>query len=180
MAIIATPSRRQLAMAVLLALAVAGGVIRHYAPNPSTLRDIGTLLLVMWLPAVGNLISYLVRRMPRRAPGAAPGFADDAPFAPHLRVELRAVHVPAQVLAAIGPQQRQCALLVGQQGFTARLALPVLEAISGAQTAVAQPALQLLRPEVALPDLPPGTEFHLLVHSKAIAKGTVVEVLAAA
>jgi len=46
-------------MAVMLVLAAAGGVIREMAPNPSVLRDIGTLMLVLWLPAVGNLVCYL-------------------------------------------------------------------------------------------------------------------------
>ena len=177
MAIIATPSRRQLAMAALLALAVAGGLIRHYAPNPSTLRDIGTLLLVMWLPAVGNLISYLVRRFPRKAPKAPPGFAPDAPFAPHLHLDLHAVHVPEQLLTGLDPQQRQCALLVGQQGFTGRLDVPVMEVISGAAPRTGHAALELLRPEVALAHLPAGAEFHLLLGTTAVAKGRVVEAL---
>ena len=158
MAIIATPSRRQLAMAALLALAIAGALIRHYAANPSTLRDIGTLLLVMWLPAVGNLIAYLVRRLPRRAPAAPASFAADLPFTPHLRVELNAVHVPAQLKVGLDPQQRQCTLVVGQQGFNARLALPVLEAISGDHPADREgTALELLRPEAGLAHLPAGT-----------------------
>lgn len=167
-------------MAVLLALAVAGGLIRHYADNPSTLRDIGTLLLVMWLPAVGNLISYLVRRWPRRGAKAPAGFAPGAPFVPHLHLDLHAVHVPAQLLPALDPQQRQCALLVGQQGFTGRLALPVMEAISGAAPQPAHAPLELLRPEVALAQLPAGTEFHLLLGTTAVAKGRVVEALPSA
>eukprot|EP01034_Spumella_vulgaris_P006289 gene6289-8010_t len=46
-------SSRRVAMAVLLGLAVLGGVIRYTATNPSTLRDVGTLLLVLWVPAIG-------------------------------------------------------------------------------------------------------------------------------
>jgi hypothetical protein len=171
MAIIATPSRRRIAMAVLLAVATAGALIRHYAPNPSTLRDIGTLLLVMWLPAVGNLIAYLVRKIPRR-PARASGFAAGTPFTPHLRVRLQAVDVPAAVLAAIGAQERQCALIVGQQGFTARLEQPVLQALAPAASP-AGVALELLRPSVALPQLQAGTVFNLVVHSTAVATGSV-------
>jgi hypothetical protein len=43
--------RRQVVMCVLLGLAAAGAAIRHWADNPSLARDIGTLLLVLWLPA---------------------------------------------------------------------------------------------------------------------------------
>ena len=61
-----TSSRRQIVMATLLGLAIVGGAIRYWAPNPSTARDIGTLLLVMWLPAVGNLVAFVVRQLHKR------------------------------------------------------------------------------------------------------------------
>ena len=83
MALIATPARRRLAMIALLVLAASGGVVRWVAPNPSTLRDLGTLLLVLWLPAVGNLIAYFIKRIPRSAPPATE-FAPGAAFAPQL------------------------------------------------------------------------------------------------
>ena len=171
MAIIATPSRRQLTMAVLLAVAAAGAVVRAYAPNPSTLRDVGTLLLVLWLPAVGNLVGYLIRKLPRRAPRGMPGFAVDAVFAPQLHVRLQAVDLPTQTMAMFDPHTRQCALLVGPQGFTARMEQPVLHMLS-CGTPV---PLELLRPAVALPHLAPGTPFHLLLDTTAVATGTVID-----
>ena len=58
----ATAARRKLIVIALLLLAVAGGAIRAWAPNPSTLRDIGSLLLVLWVPVIGNVIAYLVRQ----------------------------------------------------------------------------------------------------------------------
>ena len=61
-----TSSRRQIVMVTLLVLAIVGGAVRYWAPNPSTARDIGTLLLVMWLPAVGNLVSFVIREWHRR------------------------------------------------------------------------------------------------------------------
>ena len=60
----ATSPRRQLAMCVLLGLALVGAGIRHWADNPSTLRDVGTLMLVLWLPAVGNLVGFVIREFP--------------------------------------------------------------------------------------------------------------------
>jgi hypothetical protein len=171
MALIATPARRRIAMTILLLLAVLGGVIRKFAPQPSTLHDIGTLLLVLWLPAVGNLIAYLVRRIPRRAqpapvlPRAA--FPEGSTFQPNLHARLEAIDLAQGTsLAAEGAE---CLLLVAGQGFTGRLAQPVAQALAASQP---QP-IELLRPAAALPQLAPGTAFHLLVGTTAVARGRV-------
>jgi hypothetical protein len=171
MAIIATPSRRRLAMIALLLLAVAGGFIRAYAPDPSTLRDVGTLLLVLWLPAVGNLVAYLLKKVPRSAPPAT-RFPAGKAFTPQLDVQLQATDVPGDLLAGLDPDERQCTVLVGRSGFTARLGEPLgqLLASPGSQAL----ALELLHPAVALPRLAPGTDFHLLAGTTAVAKGTVL------
>jgi hypothetical protein len=169
MALTATPARRRIVMIVLLLLAALGGVIRKFAPDPSTLHDLGTLLLVMWLPAVGNLIAYLIRRLPRRPPRPASlpvaAFPQASAFAPHLQARLEPV---APLPAADGAT---CLLLVEGQAFTARLALPVAQALDAPQL---QP-IELLRPAAALPHLAAGTAFHLLVGTTAVAKGWVVE-----
>ena len=171
MALTATPSRRRLAMIALLLLAVAGGFIRAYAPNPSTLRDVGTLLLVLWLPAVGNLISYFVKRIPHSAPPAT-SFPVGSTFTPQLDVRLQATEMPKDLLAALDPAERQCTVLVGRSGFTARLGEPLERMLTnpGAQAL----GLELLHPAVALPRLTPGTDFHLLAGTTAVAKGTVL------
>jgi TRAP-type C4-dicarboxylate transport system permease small subunit len=61
-----TSYRRQIVMATMLGLALVGGAMRYWAPNPSVTRDIGTLMLVLWLPAVGNLVSFVVRQFHKR------------------------------------------------------------------------------------------------------------------
>jgi hypothetical protein len=175
MALIATPARRRLAMIALLTLAASGGVIRWLAPNPSTLRDIGTLLLVLWLPAVGNLIAYFVKRIPRSAPPAT-DFAPDAAFAPQLQVQLQAVELPAAQRAALDGSERRCTLLVGRHGFTARLEQPLAQSVVRNEGGMTQ--LQLLHPAVALRRLKPGTEFHVLAGAIAIAKGRVLQAAA--
>lgn len=158
-------------MAFMLALAVAGAVIRYFAPQPSTLHDVGTLLLVMWLPAVGNLIGWLVRKIPRRPPPVTE-FADDRGFTPHLQAELAPTPEAAAVLAATDPAQRQCTVIVGRQGFTARLERPVVAALGAAP---AQPvAIEFLHPDTALGQLPPGRSFFLLVGTTAVATASVV------
>jgi hypothetical protein len=168
MALIVTSSRRRIVMATLLAFAVAGAVIRYLAPDPSTLRDIGTLLLVLWLPAVGNLIAWLVRRIPRRAPRSN-AFPEAGAFVPHLRTRLEPVEISAALQAALEASGAECLLLVGREAFTARLALPVARALSGPPL---QP-IEFLHPARALAYFPPGTAFHLLVGSTAVARGRV-------
>jgi hypothetical protein len=168
-----TSYRRRLAMAAMLTLAASGGIIRHYAANPSTLRDIGTLLLVLWLPAVGNLIAFFIGKIPRSVPPAT-DFAEHSPFEPQLQVRLEATGSPDELLEQAGLQGQRCTVLVGRRGFTARSGQPlaVLLAPTGPQTVL----LQLLHPKVALRHLPAGTTFHLLVGSTAIAKGSVTRV----
>jgi hypothetical protein len=180
MALIATPARRRLAMIALLLLAVLGGVIRKFAPQPSTLHDVGTLLLVLWLPAVGNLIAYLVRRIPRR-PAPAPtlpraAFPESSAFKPNLHARLEAIEDPQAQGTALAAQDAECLLLVGGQAFTGRLAQPVKQALLAPQP---QP-IELLRPAAAMPQLAPGTAFHLLVGTTAVAKGRVEETSPAA
>ncbi|RYY99978.1 MAG: hypothetical protein EOO24_16830 [Comamonadaceae bacterium] len=169
MPIVATPGRRRIAMAVLLALAALGAVIRATAPDPSVLRDIGTLLLVLWLPAVGNLIAWLIRQIPPAAPRVT-DFRPGAPFTPHLRAEL--MPVPVAPASAIDAAEARCTLIVGRQGFTARLAAPVVQLLQPAGSQVHQ--LELLRPDQALQQLKPGVRFHLLVGPTALASGEVL------
>jgi hypothetical protein len=170
MALIVTSSRRRIVMATLLAFAVAGAVIRYLAPNPSTLRDIGTLLLVLWLPAVGNLIAYLVRRIPRRA-SRSRSFPDAGAFVPHLQARLEAVELSLPLQRSLAASSAECLLLVGREAYTARLSQPVARALSQPRP---QP-IQLLHPARALPQFRPGTDFHLLVGSTAVARGRVEE-----
>ena len=167
-----TSSRRQIITAVLLLLALGGGLVRWLAPQPSLARDIGSLLLVSWLPIIGNIIAWLVGRA--RAPKAAPpGFAPGSPFIPTARVTLTllAADVPAQsrpIRAGLFP----CMVAVGHEAFTARLQVPPdAEPVPE----VAQDlALELLRPELALPKLPAGTEFMLLSGRSLLGRGRVL------
>lgn len=144
-------------MIALLSLASAGAVIRALAPEPSTLRDIGTLLLVLWLPAVGNLVAWFVRRIPRKVPPAT-DFAGGAAFAPQLRVAI-------EPLGTMPPEASTVLVVAGRRGFVGR--------VSGAPHAT----LELLHPQGALPYLAAGTEFHLLAGRTPFAKGRVLGAL---
>ena len=164
-------SRRQTITAVLLLLAVGGGLLRWLAPQPSLARDMGSLLLVLWLPIIGNIIAWLVARAhkPKNAP---PGFAPDSPFTPsaHITLTLLAAEVPSQS-RPIRAGLFHCMVVVGHEAFSARLQVPPhAEPVPE----VAQPLeVEFLRPEVALPKLKPGTDFTLLSGRTLLGRGQV-------
>lgn len=165
----ATSHRRQLIVAVLLALALVGAGMRYWADDPSLARDIGTLLLVLWLPAVGNIVGFAIGRWRAAHPPRSP-FDGAAPFAGHLLVEL----ARAGPAAAAGMDAALCTLVVGSEGFTARLAQPLAHWLAGPQPAVLQ--VQLLRPALALARLPAGAVFSVLAGTRAVGTGRVLEV----
>jgi hypothetical protein len=170
MALTATPARRRIAMAVMLVLAAAGGVIRELAPNPSVLRDIGTLMLVLWLPAVGNLVGYLKGKLPRRAPPPT-HFPVGSAFSPHLEVHLERLPLPPGFVETV-PDDMLAVVLVGRRGFSARFARPLRAWLAGEGDTTWM--LELLRPASARAHLPAGTAFHLLAGEEVVAKGCVV------
>lgn len=157
-------------MAVLLVLAASGGVIRALAPDPSISRDVGTLMLVLWLPAVGNLIAYLTTKLPRRAPPPT-RFAPDMPFSPQLEVSLQRLAVPPDLARSI-PADQLATVLVGGRGFTVRFATSVAHWIAG--DGDSNEMLELLRPSAALVHLREGTDFYLLVGQQPVAKGRIL------
>ena len=170
MALTATPARRRIAMAVLLVLAAAGAVIRELAPNPSVLRDIGTLMLVLWLPAVGNLVGYLKGKLPRRAPPPT-HFPEGAAFSPHLEVRLERLALPPGFVQSV-PDDMLAVVLVGRRGFSVRFAQPLRAWLEGVGDTTAM--LELLRPASARGQLVAGTAFRLLAGETVVAKGSVV------
>ena len=170
MPIIATPARRRIAMGVLLVLAASGGVIRALAPDPSISRDVGTLMLVLWLPAIGNLIAYLTTKLPRPAPPPT-HFSPDRPFSPHLEVSLQRLAVPADFARSIAADQL-ATVLVGRRGFTVRFATSVAHWLAG--NGDSNEKVELLRPSAALAHLRAGTDFYLLVGQQPVAKGQIL------
>ena len=170
-------SRREIITAILLLFAVGGGLLRWLAPQPSLARDMGSLLLVLvlvlvlWVPIIGNIIAWVVAQAhkPKNAP---PGFAPDSPFTPsaHITLTLLAAEVPSQS-RPIRAGLFNCMVVVGHEAFSARLQVPPhAEPVPE----VAQPLeVEFLRPEVALPKLKPGTDFTLLSGRTLLGRGQV-------
>jgi hypothetical protein len=163
-----TSSRRRLIVVVLLLLAVAGAVLRAATPVGSLLHDIGTLLLVMWVPAVGNILGYLMRRRAERRAAAAAPPAPWGPFRAHLRATLRGLDASAAPAAG----EREGLLVVGSQGFTARLR----EADGGE----GEVEIEFRVPQAALPNCPAHTAFQWVQAGVVRARGTVLPAAAPA
>ncbi len=164
--------RRQIIAVVMLLLALIGGLVRWFSPQPSLARDVGSLLMVLWLPIVGNIIGWLMQRA--RAPKhQLQGFPAGTMFEPHARIELT-------LLAADTPRLSRPmrvgffdgALVVGSEGFTTRLAVP-----ADAEPVPEVPCtleVQFLRPELALAQLTQGTRFALLSGRTLLGTGRVL------
>ncbi len=160
-----------MAVAMLL-LALVGGLVRWFAPQPSLARDVGSLLMVLWLPIVGNIIGWLMQRA--RAPKhQLQGFAAGTLFEPHARIELTLLAAETPRLSRpIRAGYFDAALVVGSEGFTTRLAVP-----SDAEPVPEVPCtleIQFLRPELALAQLTPGSKFALLAGRTLLGTGSVL------
>ena len=169
----ATSPRRQLIVFILLGLALVGGALRMWAPKPSVAYDMGNLLLALWVPVIGNVIAFLVRKGRQRMLRGR-SFAPDAPFKAHLLVELTSV--PA--FQAAGDAElggSGCVLVLDAEGFTARIASPLRQWLESSQPHGA--GLQLLRPELALSRLPVGAVFGVLAGQTVVGTGRVQQVL---
>ena len=165
----ATSQRRRLIVFILLGLAVLGGLMRQWAPNPSLARDVGTLLLVLWLPVIGNVVGFLIQRV-RQWTRPVTAFAADAPFVAHLWVQLEPAQPPAG--RETRPDGEICTLVLGSEGFTARLGLPM--AGWHVQGQVDSAELQFLRPAVALRRFPVATRFSVIANGQVVGTGRVL------
>ena len=165
-------TRRQIMAVLMLGLALIGGLVRWFAPQPSMARDVGSLLMVLWLPIVGNVIGWLMQRA--RAPTHQPlGFAAGIAFEPHARIELTLLAADTPRLSRpIRAGYFDGALVLGSEGFTTRLAVP-----SDGEPVPEVPCtleVQFLRPELALAQLTEGSKFALLAGRTLLGTGRVL------
>ncbi|MDQ0079752.1 hypothetical protein SAMN05518669_101518 [Variovorax sp. YR634] len=169
--------RRKVIVIVLLCVAVGGAVVRHYATPGTTTRDIATLLMVLWVPIIGNVIAWLISKRPRRAPSAPavmpPSFDTAGAFTPHARVELtfRKPALPSQDVP-IAPGEYRCALVIDKEGFSARWVVPPGDALERGKPAALE--VEFLSPAVAQPKFAQGAVFRVLIGDSFIADGRVL------
>jgi hypothetical protein len=168
--------RRRLIVIILLCVAVGGGAVRHFAPTGSTLRDIGTLLMLLWVPIIGNVISWLIARMRRPATRAPSPFDERAAFEPHALVELtlRPPKLPSHD-APVAEGEHRCALVVDNEAFSVRWWVQPGE---GFRRGTAQTLeVEFLAPALARPRFAPNTAFRMLVGESFIGDGRVLRLL---
>lgn len=173
-------ARRRLIVILLLCVALTGAVLRHLSAPGTTQRDVGTLLMLLWIPVIGNVIAWLISKVKKRPAAAVaatptpdPVAFEDRPFAAHAQVELtlRPAGVPAEDLP-IAEGEHHCALVVGNEGFSARWQV-------GPGRSFRRGTLQTLPvefrvPATALARLQPGVAFRMLVGEAFIGDGRVL------
>lgn len=157
----------------VVVVATLGTMAYALAPADSTLYTLGALFTVLWIPiaiyAFIKLSDWLFKG--RKGPRS---FASDTPVVHHLRIE-------ATFRGAVAFERDaedaslQCLLLVDSQAFTVRLLRPLGALPQPGETTLVD--VQFLRPAVALPHLPAGTEFHIVVGRDAVGSGKVLAIL---
>lgn len=169
-------ARRKLIVVLLLCVAVSGAVLRHLGAPGTTLRDVGTLLMLLWIPVIGNVIAWLIGQLRRKpATDAAPAAAVDVlqTFRPQLEVELtlRPAAVPAEDLP-IAEGEHHCAFVIGNEGFSGKWRVP--EGGSFYRGTPQRLEVEFLAPALALPKFAPGVVFRMLVGESFIGDGRVL------
>lgn len=173
-------ARRKLIVIILLCVAVGGALLRQFADRGSTLRDVGTLLMLLWLPIIGQVISWLVARVRRPAAPVPDAFAAVGAFAAHLQVTLkfRAPQLPVDDVPVAVGEHRGALVLGSNEGFSARWFVPPGDAVRLGTAQELQ--VEFLTPALALPHFPPHTAFRMLVGQTFIGDGRVRAVLGTA
>ena len=135
------------------------GLALHFG-NPPTSRfhDLGTLLMIAWLPSVAWVAMLFARK---RAPIVTPGgrLPHGTPYVAHAHA---ATQLTRPLAIRPGEPQREelsCLLLLGTEGFTARL----WRIGNSASPAV---NVQFLRPEVSVPRFGVGVEARVVVNGQ--------------
>jgi hypothetical protein len=168
--------RRRLIVIILLCVAVAGGFVRHFATPGSTLRDIGTLLMLLWVPIIGNVIAWLVARMRRPAPAVTSPFDERGAFEAHALVELtlRPPTLPSHDVP-VAEGEHRCALVVDNEAFSVRWWVRPGEAFRRGTARTIE--VEFLAPALARMRFQPDTAFRMLVGESFIGDGRVLRLL---
>ena len=163
-------SRRYFIAVALLVTAVGGALLRAFSTPESTPYYLGTLLLVMWLPIVGNVISFFSKKR-RASEPALPEFSSAMSFVPQAVVELE-LNPPRETQSLRTEQDGRihCLFILGTEGFTVRVSL--LETQGTGDTCRAE--VQFLVPATAKPKVLVGSKFRLMRGGSSLGTGQVL------
>jgi len=161
--------RRIRVVAAFIALVVVGYLLFHLSPAESSLKGVGVAFMIAWLPGVAWFTVWFARK---RAPlvGAPPGFARNAPLSVHGGGLVALTQSLTPTTSGGDSEVVHCLLLLGTEGFTARLWRPG----SSHSWAAGHPDrvnVQFLRPELALPRFAANAVAQILV--KGVNVGTL-------
>ncbi len=158
-----TPSelstRRKRAIAVFVGLAVVGVLLNTFAPERSSAKSLGQAFMIAWLPGVAWFVVWFAKK---RAPVLTqpPGFSSETALSAHLTAIANLGADAETALRGAHPKALNVVLLLGTEGFTARI-WPV----DGDRATPNTVRVQILRPELVLSRLPPGASARVLLGS---------------
>ena len=162
-------SRRYLIAVALLVAAVAGALLRSFSSPQSTSYYLGTLLMVMWIPIVGNIIAFAVRKVGPTAPAESPILSTT--FVSQMVVELDLdAERSLQLLKRERDGKIHGLFVLGTEGFSVRISPIEDQAASGGKDA----EVQFLASETALPKFSAGTTFKLAQGRSFVGTGRVL------
>lgn len=168
--------RRRLIVIVLLCVAAVAAVVRQFSAPDSTVHTVSTVMMVLWLPVLGSIVGWVYGKLQRRPAAGPPGFAAGSVFTPQAEVEITLR--PARIPAEDGPVpagEHRFVLVVGHQGFHARWVVGPGESCRRGQACTV--LVELLSPQLALPQLAPDTAFRMLVGDAFIGDGRMLRAL---
>lgn len=166
-----TKAGRALGIALLAVAALTGAGIRSSADPTTTLHALGTLMMVMWIPIASFVVLWFAKK--RRPIVTVPqSFVAGSPFVQHGLVQMAMSRQAKDPMRAARGEFHFIALL-GSEGFTARVL--VADGPAPSPEAERRFPVQFLVPGTALPRLPAGTEFHVLVGREVVGRGRVLD-----
>ncbi|NDZ17275.1 hypothetical protein C7T35_31545 [Variovorax sp. WS11] len=169
-------AKRRFIVIALLCVALGGALLRQLSAPGSTARDVGTLLMLLWLPIIGNVIAWLIGKLRRPVPAQPAGFEAGSTFHPHALVELtlRAPQLPSED-SLVPEGEHRCALVVDNEGFSARWVVAPGQAFRRGTAQTLQ--FEFLKPATALPRFQRNVVFRILMVESFVGDGRVLELL---
>lgn len=169
-------AKRRFIVIALLCVALGGALLRQLSEPGSTARDLGTLLMLLWLPIIGNVIAWLIAKVRRPVASEPAGFEAGSTFHPHALVELtlRSAQLPSED-SLIPEGEHRCTLVVDNEGFSARWIVAPGQAFRRATAQTLQ--VEFLKPAIALPRFQRDAAFRMLVAESFVGDGRVLELL---